>query len=175
MNSRERVQRAIHFQGVDHMAYSTPEKIAAASYREPARDIPLLPAVDVVVCGGGPAGVGAALAAARNGSRTMIVDIHEPEPGSRSRLADRRLPPGKSYGVPFRCLVPQNVEQILVAGRCLSATHAALASVRMMPSCMAMGQAAGTAAALCARNGTSVRNTDVQALRDMLRKQGVEL
>jgi hypothetical protein len=104
-----------------------------------------------------------------------FVDIHEPKPGSRSRLADRRLTPGKSYGVPFRCLVPRNIENLLVAGRCLSATHAALASVRMMPSCMAMGQAAGTAAALCAGSGTSVRETDVQALRDTLRQQGVEL
>ncbi len=85
-----------------------------------------------------------------------FVDIHEPRPGSRSRLADRSLPPGKSYGVPFRCLVPRKIENLLVAGRCLSATHTALASVHMMPSCMAMGQAAGTAAALCLKSGVPV-------------------
>lgn len=104
-----------------------------------------------------------------------FVDIHEPKPGSRSRLADRSLPPGESYGVPFRCLVPRGVENLLVAGRCLSATHAALASVRMMPSCMAMGQAAGTAAAMRLKTGTSVRATNVDELRETLRRQGVEL
>ena len=103
-----------------------------------------------------------------------FVDIHEPHPGSRSRLSDRSPAPGQSYGIPFRCLVPRNIDNLLVAGRCLSATHAALASVRMMPSCMAMGQAAGTAAALCVRSGTAIRDTDVRVLRDTLRQQGVE-
>ncbi|MHC4887564.1 MAG: FAD-dependent oxidoreductase, partial [Planctomycetota bacterium] len=70
-----------------------------------------------------------------------FVDIHEPKPGERSEHADRNLEPGTSYGVPFRCLVPKGIENLLVAGRCLSATHDALASVRMMPSCMAMGEA----------------------------------
>lgn len=104
-----------------------------------------------------------------------FVDIHEPKPGSRSRLADRSLAPGQSYGIPFRCLVPRNVENLLVAGRCLSATHAALASVRMMPSCLAMGQAAGTAAAQCAAHGVAVRQTDVAALRTALMRQDVIL
>ncbi len=102
-----------------------------------------------------------------------FVDIHEPKPGSHSRLADRSLPPGQSYGVPFRCLVPAMVENLLVAGRCLSATHSALASVRMIPSCMAMGQAAGTAAAQCATDGVVVRQTDVTALRAALMRQDV--
>lgn len=104
-----------------------------------------------------------------------FVDIHEPKPGSRSRLADRSLPPGVSYGVPFRCLVPKQVENLLVAGRCLSATHAALASVRMMPSCMAMGQAAGTAAALAVQNSIPVRQIDPDRLRERLAEQGVLL
>ncbi len=102
-----------------------------------------------------------------------FVDIHEPKPGARSRLADRRLDPGRSYGVPFRCLLPAGVENLLVAGRCLSATHAALASVRMIPSCMAMGQAAGTAAALAARRHLPARQTDPAELRRLLAAQGV--
>lgn len=77
-----------------------------------------------------------------------FVDIHEPTPEGQSPYADRALAPGASYGIPYRCLLPLGVENLLVAGRCFSATHEALASARMMPSCMAMGQAAGTAAAL---------------------------
>ncbi len=104
-----------------------------------------------------------------------FVDIHEPVPGARSASADRSPPPGQSYGVPFRCLVPKQVENLLVAGRCLSATHEALASVRMMPSCMAMGQAAGTAAAMAVAGSIPVRQVDPAALRSRLAGQGVLL
>ncbi len=104
-----------------------------------------------------------------------FVDIHEPLPGARSASADRCPPPGQSYGVPFRCLVPRQVENLLVAGRCLSATHEALASVRMMPSCMAMGQAAGTAAAMAVQGSILVRQVDPRALRIRLMEQGVVL
>ncbi len=104
-----------------------------------------------------------------------FVDIHEPRPGGKSEHADRNPPPGQSYGVPYRCLLPQGVEQLLVAGRCLSATHDALASVRMMPSCMAMGQAAGTAAALAVRESCSPRTLAPASLRRQLTADGVLL
>ena len=58
------------------------------------------------------------------------------------------LPDGAAYGIPYRALLPREVEGLLVAGRCFSATHDAHASARSMATCMAMGQAAGTAAAL---------------------------
>jgi hypothetical protein len=104
-----------------------------------------------------------------------FVDIHEPSPSQRSACADRAPAPGVSYGVPYRCLLPQGAERLLVAGRCLSATHEALASVRMMPSCMAMGQAAGTAAALAVEAGTSPRALDAGRLRQRLARDGVLL
>jgi hypothetical protein len=103
------------------------------------------------------------------------VDIHEPEPGEESAHNDRCLEPGLSYGVPYRCLVPRTVENLLVAGRSLSATHEALASVRMMPSCMAMGQAAGSAAALSLDANTAPRTINVATLRESLAKQDVLL
>ncbi len=96
------------------------------------------------------------------------VDIHEPRPGRTSEHAGRNLSAGQSYGVPYRCLLPRGVENLLVAGRCLGATHAGLASVRMMPSCMAMGQAAGTAAAMAAESGRPPRDVDVAALQEAL-------
>lgn len=104
-----------------------------------------------------------------------FVDIHEPVAGEKSVYADRALRPGMSYGIPYRCLLPRIVDNLLVAGRCLSATHEALASVRMMPSCMAMGQAAGTAAAMAVRKAVPPRELDAKELRDRLASQGVML
>ena len=78
---------------------------------------------------------------------------------------------GDYYGVPYRCLVPLKVENLLVAGRCLSATSEAAGAVRVMPPVMAMGQAAGTAAALCAKSGKTPRALDVGKLVATLKSQ----
>ena len=72
------------------------------------------------------------------------------------------------YGVPYRCLLPQGVKGLLVAGRCLSASSDAAGAVRVMPPVMAMGQAAGTAAALCIKNGCTPAGLDTQDLRKVL-------
>jgi len=104
-----------------------------------------------------------------------FVDIHEPKRGDNSDLANRHPQAGQSYGVPYQCLLPQKIERLLLAGRCLSATHEALASVRMMPSCMAMGQAAGTAAAIAVRKATTPRKVDPIQLQKRLALQGVIL
>ena len=69
---------------------------------------------------------------------------------------------GKAYGIPDRCLVPRDVDNLLVAGRIISVDHMALGSVRGIPLCIATGQAAGTAAALAAKAGVQVRDVDVQ-------------
>ena len=82
---------------------------------------------------------------------------------------------GNYYGVPYRCLVPQKVDGLLVAGRCVSATALGAAAIRVMPPCMAMGQAAGTAAALCAKTGVAPRALAPATLVDTLKKQGVFL
>lgn len=78
---------------------------------------------------------------------------------------------GEYYGIPYRALVPQAVENLLVAGRCISATSVAAASLRVMPPAMATGQAAGTAAALCVKSGVSPRDLDVSTLIGALRSQ----
>ncbi|HYF92374.1 MAG TPA: FAD-dependent oxidoreductase [Symbiobacteriaceae bacterium] len=85
------------------------------------------------------------------------------------------VPDGGTYDIPYRCLVPRLVDGLLVAGRCLSATHAAHASVRSIAQCMAMGQAAGAAAALAARTGTAPRHVDTGVLRQHLVKLGAVL
>ncbi|MBA2700682.1 MAG: FAD-dependent oxidoreductase [Chloroflexi bacterium] len=84
----------------------------------------------------------------------------------------RYLPDGQAVGIPYRSLVVRDAANVLVAGRCFSATHDAHASVRSMAQCMAMGQAAGTAAAMSVAAGRDPREIDVAALRDRLRIDG---
>lgn len=85
------------------------------------------------------------------------------------------LPDGRCVGIPFRTLLPRGAENLLVAGRCFSATHDAHASVRSMGQCMAMGQAAGAAAALALARATSPRELPFRDLRDTLRSLGAVL
>ena len=85
------------------------------------------------------------------------------------------VPQSGVYGIPYRCLLPQSVDGVLVAGRCFSATHDAHASARSMATCMAMGQAAGTAAALAAAGGITPRQVNVPSLRESLREGGALL
>jgi glycine/D-amino acid oxidase-like deaminating enzyme len=81
------------------------------------------------------------------------------------------LEEGATYGIPFRSLQPRGLENVLVAGRCFSATHDAHASARSMGTCMAMGQAAGTAAALT----TEPKRLDPDTLRSRLREDGADV
>ena len=85
------------------------------------------------------------------------------------------LPEGQAVGIPYRALIVRDAANVLVAGRCFSATHDAHASVRSMAQCMAMGQAAGTAAALAAAGRVAPRDIDVASLRDLLRRAGAIL
>ena len=78
------------------------------------------------------------------------------------------VPRSGVYGIPYRCLLPEGVEGMLVAGRCFSATHDAHASARSMATCMAMGQAAGTAAAMAVKSHDTPRTVDPAALRACL-------
>ena len=100
------------------------------------------------------------------------IDMHNP---AGSGTTTQRLAPGESYEIPYRRLVPVNREQLLVAGRCISTTHEALASTRLTPTVMTLGQAAGTAAALAARAACGWEIYDVRALREQLRADGALL
>jgi succinate dehydrogenase/fumarate reductase flavoprotein subunit len=203
--------------------------------------------VDVLVVGGGPAGVGAALAAARNGAETLVVEqfnclggvatagghghiskFNESGGGRRivGGIADEiarrvvaggfgtrnahgiwfevegqcefednicygsffvdihcidgpgmdptvwRPPKGFKYQIPYRVLVPKGIENLLTAGRCVSCTHIALGSIRVMVQCIGTGEAAGTAAALSLKEGTAPRQLDIGRLQSQLRSQG---
>ena len=82
---------------------------------------------------------------------------------------------GKWYGFPYRAMLPRDVEGLLVAGRCVTREWEAHMSTRNTVSCMAQGQAAGCAAALCALNGCTPHTLDTQRLRQTLREQDVLL
>jgi len=76
------------------------------------------------------------------------------------------------YHIPYRCMVPVNRENLLVAGRSISADRSAFGSLRIMPVCMALGQAAGTAAALSLKSDVDISKVDVKELRNTLKDQG---
>ncbi|MCI8887505.1 MAG: FAD-dependent oxidoreductase [Hungatella sp.] len=100
------------------------------------------------------------------------IDVH----GRFGPASNEYMPiKGDYYGVSYRCLVAKNVEQLLIAGRCVSADSAAAGAIRVIPPCMAMGQAAGAAAALSVKGGMTVRNVDTKVLRDLLKEHGAYL
>ena len=100
------------------------------------------------------------------------IDIHGPTDATFQLV---KIPKGKHYDIPYRTLIPEACDNLLVAGRCVSATHEALGAIRVQPICMAMGQAAGTAAALCAKEGVSPKILPVEKLQGCLSAQGVIL
>lgn len=83
--------------------------------------------------------------------------------------------PGEYWEIPYRCLVPLKIENLLTAGRCISTEFYAAWAVRVIASCMATGQAAGTAAAICVKNNITPRKLDGKTLRKRLIEQGVPL
>jgi len=99
-------------------------------------------------------------------------DIHDPKgKGIKFRFVKNK----GSFGIPYRILVPLKIDNLLVAGRCVSATHEALGSIRVMGACMAMGQAAGTAIGMCLKEGAIPRKLDYEDLREKLKEEGVIL
>jgi len=100
------------------------------------------------------------------------IDIHNPS-GTGTEII--KIPEDKYYRIPYRSLVPKEYDNMLVAGRCLSATHRAHSAVRIMPICACLGEAAGVAIALADRMGTGVAAVDIKALQDLLRQKGAAL
>jgi hypothetical protein len=91
----------------------------------------------------------------------------------RTRFADA-VARGRDYTTPYRTLLPKVIDNLLVAGRHYSATSTAQKMSREIPPCMAMGEAAGVAAAMALDAGIAVRHVDVKALQAKLRAQGAD-
>jgi hypothetical protein len=98
-----------------------------------------------------------------------VVDIHDPTGAGGRNQAIK----GDYYEIPVRCLLVKGLINLLVAGRCVSADHVANSSLRVIPACYATGEAAGTLAALAARQGHSnMRGVAVEDLQSTLRRRG---
>ena len=103
------------------------------------------------------------------------LDIHNPD-GPGQSIHEERVPAmPRHYDIPFSSMCPLNCDNLITAGRCISGTHVAHSSYRVMRICMAMGQAAGAAAAIMARNGYTTRTLDVSLIRRHLIECGVQL
>ncbi|WP_139990685.1 FAD-dependent oxidoreductase [Paenibacillus paridis] len=109
---------------------------------------------------------------------SYFIDVHgtEKEQKSGNTPSIELYGPGESHGIPYRCLTPRGLRNVLVAGRSISCERKVLGSVRVMPVCLAMGEAAGLAAAMAASgNQGDVHAVDVHVLRDRLREEGAYL
>lgn len=111
---------------------------------------------------------------------SYFIDIHwaqdeiarNPEAYGARKEKIMRYSPGESHGIPYRCLIPKELKNVLVAGRSISCEQVVQGSVRVMPCCLAMGEAAGLAAALAASANAEVRAVEVKRLRERLVTQG---
>lgn len=109
------------------------------------------------------------------------VDIHPSRPDRKEfekfvrEITSFCCGKGESYGIPYRVLTPQKMENILVAGRCVSADRYVQSSIRVMPACFITGQAAGVAAALMVKNKVFSRDIDVRELQRRLKTMGAYL
>ena len=107
------------------------------------------------------------------GLGAAFVDIHNTEGPGMDKRSGFDFPPGGYYSIPYRTLVPEVIENLLVAGRCHSVTHEAAGSTRWMTQCMVMGQAAGEAAALSIETDIPARAISIPALQVRLVSGGV--
>ena len=98
------------------------------------------------------------------------LDIHHPQGGGCTLEWC-----GDCYDIPYRSLIPQQVKNLIVAGRCISTTHEAMSAIRVMAPCMAMGEAAGRAAKMAIREGVQPADIDVKKLQEELREKGAYL
>lgn len=98
------------------------------------------------------------------------IDIHSP---TGSGTHHHFFPAGVYYTIPYRSLVVKGFDNLLVAGRCISCTHEAQASIRTMPICCTTGEAAGVASALVSKSGVKAREVDVSELQGILKANNV--
>lgn len=104
------------------------------------------------------------------------LDIHNPSGPGQSAEEEKCPPKAQPYDIPYAAMRPLSVDNLITAGRCISGTHEAMSSYRVMRICTAMGQAAGAAAALMKQNGIqNTRDLNADLIREHLIMRGVNL
>lgn len=114
---------------------------------------------------------------------SYFIDLHQTKEEHKNKMDEvemvtrfKHYGKGESHGIPYRCLTPRGLKNVLVAGRAISCERIVQGSVRVMPVCLAMGEAAGLAAALAVRSsGNDVHAVDIPMLRDRLQQHGAYL
>lgn len=117
------------------------------------------------------------------GRNCYFIDVHHTPEEAALRLRGEldeakrtlRYGPGESHGIPYRCLVPRDLHNVLTPGRAISCDRTVHGSVRVMPVCLVTGEAAGAAAAMAAQDRGDAHAVDVRKLREHLRQQGAYL
>jgi len=113
------------------------------------------------------------------GRAGRAINVHSETGGDETEKKGgqiwKEIKGGRSYDIPFRALLPQGLENVLVAGRCISCQHIPLGSSRGEPICIVTGEAAGVASALCAKKNLTTRNLPIKELQKELLNQGVDL
>jgi hypothetical protein len=99
------------------------------------------------------------------------IDVHQPD-GAGTQF--ERAVGEQAYGIPWPCLLPAGVDNIAAAGRCISATHEAAGSFRVMPTCMGLGEAAGTAVALAAAARAPLHSVPAERIRAVMDERKAE-
>lgn len=109
------------------------------------------------------------------------IDIHASSTDAESQAAVEKhvtatqYGKGENYGIPYRCMLASGVSNLLLAGRCISSDRAMQSSIRVVPGCMLLGEAAGTAAAMASREGIDIRSINITGLRRILKEYGIYL
>jgi succinate dehydrogenase/fumarate reductase flavoprotein subunit len=138
---------------------------AAGWFQEAARDLPVNTDADVIVCGAGPAGVTAAITAARAGAKVRLFEAH----GSLGGVWTSSLL-GYLLDIPLRALIARDVDGLMMAGRCISGDFIAHASYRVTGNAVAMGEAAGATAAVAAKSKTAPHDVPWRAVQPVIEK-----
>ena len=102
----------------------------------------------------------------------FLVDIHNPDGAGQ---AEGKAAAVRAYDIPYRCIIPEQVDNLITSGRCISGTHRAHASYRVMNICMAVGQASGIAAALSVKEGVLPRELNYKHIQEELSAAGATL
>ena len=107
------------------------------------------------------------------GRYSYPIDIHPMTPDKTgmegfAKSVSIRHDDGETYSIPYRCLIPKGIDNILVAGRCIGTDRAMQASARVIPCCYITGQAAGAAASVCVDDKTAARNADISKIKSRI-------